>query len=244
MMKQANMLKKVFVGTVSAILIGTSLPAAGYASTAAKPAVSSNQLMQDIFARVGLKMPQSISSQNQTSTPAPTQANRNPSTPAVTPSTPPANTPSVNRQPVNNPAPATHTQTRSQAEFGDRIIRTGEKYLGTPYRYGARSGQTRNFDCSSFVQYVFGQNGVKLPRTATQQSYVGKYVPRNQLQKGDLVFFKLRSSNGNIGHVGIYAGNGKLLHTWGPGGVRYDNMSASWLDWGYLKATRITPPSR
>ncbi|MFC4077599.1 C40 family peptidase [Salinithrix halophila] len=128
------------------------------------------------------------------------------------------------------------------SDFGDRIIATGEKYLGTPYKFGAKSGQTNTFDCSSFTQYVFGQNGVKLPRTAEPQAEVGTEVPRSQMKKGDLVFFKLKGREHlGIEHVGIYAGNGKLLHTWGPGGVRYDDMSDRWLDWGFVKATRVQP---
>ncbi|SFS30960.1 C40 family peptidase [Marininema halotolerans] len=125
--------------------------------------------------------------------------------------------------------------------FGDRIIATGDKYLGTPYKWGAKVGNTSSFDCSSFTKYVFGQNGVKLPRGARDQGKVGTKVSRSQLKKGDLVFFKLKKTNGKIGHVGIYAGDGKVLHTWGRGGVRYDKMSAAWLDWGFLYGTRVRP---
>lgn len=153
---------------------------------------------------------------------------------AAAPTTTEASKPTSSKQ-------TTSSQKTKAKSFADRIIQTGEKYMGTPYKFGARAGQTKNFDCSSFVQYVYGQNGVKLPRGAIKQSKVGKQVSRSQLQKGDLVFFKLRSSKGKIGHVGIYAGNGKVLHTWGPGGVRYDKMSTAWLDWGFVKATRVTP---
>ncbi|MDR6225760.1 C40 family peptidase [Desmospora profundinema] len=260
-MQKPNMLKKVFIGATAAILVGTSLPAAAHAGTAAKPAANAHQMVQDIFGQVGLEMPvtqkQTVSKNDETSadeSSAQTQPQNNsgsqPEAPAAAENNQPANNQPVenesaqpaNNQPANQPAQsAPQQQSQSQTAFGDRIIQTGEKYMGTPYKLGARSGQTQTFDCSSFVQYVFGQNGVKLPRTATQQSYVGKEVSRSELQKGDLVFFKLQSSNGNIGHVGIYAGDGKLLHTYGPGGVRYDSMSTKWLDWGYLKAVRVTP---
>jgi peptidoglycan endopeptidase LytE len=53
----------------------------------------------------------------------------------------------------------------------DKIIQTGEKYLGVPYKFGARSGRTDMFDCSSFTQYVYWKNGTKLPRTSRQ------YIP-------------------------------------------------------------------
>ncbi|WP_302104539.1 C40 family peptidase [Polycladomyces zharkentensis] len=137
----------------------------------------------------------------------------------------------------NNSAQA--NQTESSASLADRIIQTGEKYLGTPYKYGAPSGQKRYFDCSLFVQTVFKENGINLPRSSREQARVGTFVPRGQLQKGDLVFFKAGRSDGQIGHVGIYAGNNKILHTYGPGGVRYDSMSTPWLDKTYVTARRV-----
>lgn len=128
---------------------------------------------------------------------------------------------------------------QSNVTLADKIIQTGEKYLGTPYQYGAASGQTRTFDCSSFTQYVFKQHGISLPRSSRQQSTVGTTVSRSELKKGDLLFFTTSSSNGRIGHVGIYAGDNKILHTWGPGGVRYDSLSTKWLDRGYVTAKRV-----
>lgn len=113
------------------------------------------------------------------------------------------------------------------------------KIPGDSYKYGAPSGQTRYFDCSLFVQTVFKENGIKLPRSSREQARMGTYVPRGQLQKGDLVFFTAGRSDGQIGHVGIYAGNNKILHTYGPGGVRYDSMSTPWLDKTYVTARRV-----
>ncbi|MDN4592972.1 C40 family peptidase [Polycladomyces subterraneus] len=139
----------------------------------------------------------------------------------------------------NNKPSQPANPTNSTASLADRIIQTGEKYLGTPYKYGAPSGQTRYFDCSLFVQTVFKENGINLPRSSREQALVGTYVPRDQLQKGDLVFFTAGRSDGKIGHVGIYAGNNKILHTYGPGGVRYDSMSTPWLDKTYVTARRV-----
>lgn len=136
-------------------------------------------------------------------------------------------------------ANAATSQTQNIQTIGDQIIQTGQKYLGTPYKYGAKSGDTRYFDCSSFVQYVFKQHGINLPRTSRQQATVGQTVSKSQLKKGDLLFFKLRSSGGKIGHVAIYAGDNKVLHTYGKGGVRFDSLSAAWLEWGYVTAKRV-----
>lgn len=124
--------------------------------------------------------------------------------------------------------------------LADKIIATGNQYLGTPYQYGARNYATSGkFDCSSFTQWIFGKNGITLPRSSRQQATVGTYVPRSQLKKGDLVFFSASFSNGGIGHVGVYVGDGKILHTYGPGGVRYDTITSGWLDKNYITARRV-----
>lgn len=120
-----------------------------------------------------------------------------------------------------------------------QIIAFGEKFEGTPYQYGAPAGQTHTFDCSSFVQYVFGQNGYTLPRDSREQSQVGESIPRADLQPGDLLFFSLPGANGVIGHVAIYIGNNEVLHTWGPGGVRIDSFSTPWISQSFVSAKRI-----
>lgn len=126
----------------------------------------------------------------------------------------------------------------SKSTVADRILKSGEKYLGTPYKYGASSSTTKYFDCSSFVQRVYGENGIKLPRSSRQQAQVGTPVSKSELQKGDLIFTRTSYSS-QISHVAIYAGNGKVLHTYGPGGVRYDKFEGSWLDRGYITARRV-----
>lgn len=135
-----------------------------------------------------------------------------------------------------------HTSVQKNS-VADRIIATGERYLGIPYRLGAPAGSTNVFDCSSFTQYVFKQNGITIPRSSRQQVNVGTFVPKGQWQVGDLLFFSTRASGpGKVGHVGIYAGNGKILHTFGnPRGVTYDNLNTAWLKQGYITARRVIP---
>lgn len=119
------------------------------------------------------------------------------------------------------------------------IIDTGKRYWGTPYDFGASYGQTRTFDCSSFIKTVYAKNGIYLPRTSRDQANRGYYVSRSNLRKGDLVFFKKSSSSSKtITHVAIYAGNGKLLHTYGDGGVKYSTFSSYWKK-RYVKAKRV-----
>ncbi|UFJ41505.1 NlpC/P60 family protein [Brevibacillus humidisoli] len=116
--------------------------------------------------------------------------------------------------------------------LADKIIATGERFMGTPYKFGAEYPDSGRFDCSSFTQYVYGLNGIKLPRDSRQQSTVGKQISKSELRKGDLVFFRTYGSSSNrITHVAIYAGNDQLLHTYGSPGVTYSKFSGtSWED--------------
>ena len=81
-------------------------------------------------------------------------------------------------------------------------------FLGTRYRFG---GTSRNgLDCSSFVQQVFNEMQVSLPRTAREQFVLGDIVARGDMQKGDLVFFSTYASFPS--HVGIYLGDNRMIH--------------------------------
>ncbi|OPH57905.1 hydrolase [Paenibacillus ferrarius] len=126
---------------------------------------------------------------------------------------------------------ATATSTALKA---NSILATGKQYMGVRYQFGAPKGSTRSFDCSSFTQYVYGKSGVNLPRSSQAQSHVGTYVPRNQLQPGDLVFFY-----SPIHHVGIYMGNGKILHTYGSPGVTISDLNSNWWSSHYSTARRV-----
>lgn len=81
-------------------------------------------------------------------------------------------------------------------------------FLGTHYRFGGSS--LKGIDCSAFVQQVFREMAVSLPRTAREQYQVGFDVAQGDLQKGDLVFFRTYASYPS--HVGIYLGNSKMIH--------------------------------
>jgi LysM repeat protein len=81
-------------------------------------------------------------------------------------------------------------------------------FLGIRYRFGGSS--KRGIDCSSFVQQVFREMEVSLPRTAREQFEVGSDVPPSDLQKGDLIFFRTYAHFPS--HVGIYLGNNRMIH--------------------------------
>jgi cell wall-associated NlpC family hydrolase len=106
-----------------------------------------------------------------------------------------------------------------------RVLATANRYVGTRYRYGGGSPDA-GFDCSGFVQYVFGRNGVQLPRTSRLQASAGRPAPLDvaSLEPGDLLLFASRGTQ--INHVAIYVGDNRILHsTAGAGGVVYDDLS-------------------
>lgn len=106
-------------------------------------------------------------------------------------------------------------------EKRNRLVYFAKKHLGKPYKYGAKPTEVpKTFDCSSFVQYLYKRVNINLPRTALDQASIGKTIkPKKELlEAGDLLFFKGGWGHYNpeypvgIGHVGIYAGNGKVIN--------------------------------
>lgn len=93
--------------------------------------------------------------------------------------------------------------------IANQIERIAKSHLGQTYVWGANGPDT--FDCSGFTKSIFDQNGISIPRVSKDQAKVGQYVPKDQLQKGDLVFFDSRKSS-EISHVGIFLGNGQFIH--------------------------------
>lgn len=89
---------------------------------------------------------------------------------------------------------------------GSAYVQEASRHNGKPYGAGA-VGPSR-FDCSGFTLYVFSRFGKRLPHSSSAQYAAVRHIAKTSKQVGDLVFFK--SSSGSIGHVGIYAGNGKM----------------------------------
>ncbi len=113
------------------------------------------------------------------------------------------------------------------------------KWIGTPYKWGGIS--RRGVDCSAFVQNVYKNIGVNLPRTAHQQFESSLIVNRSSRKAGDLIFFKKngKSSRGNVTHVGIYLGNGKLIHSSTKKGVIIQDVDNSYLGRRYFAVGRV-----
>ncbi len=151
-----------------------------------------------------------------TTTPAPKQARTQPSrSSAITP-------------PPSSPAPA-------QTSKASAIIATGKQYIGVKYVYGGTTPS--GFDCSGFTKYVFGKNGVSLPRVSRDQYKVGNSVSLSNLKPGDLVFFSF-AKNGVVDHVGISVGNGQFINASSSKGVTVYTLGSYWQS-VYVGAKRV-----
>ena len=93
---------------------------------------------------------------------------------------------------------------------GQEIVDYAKQYLGCKYVYGGSGPST--FDCSGFTMYVYKHFGISLSHSARAQSKNGTYVAKEDLQPGDLVFFKDYETMDGIGHCGIYIGDGNFIH--------------------------------
>lgn len=96
----------------------------------------------------------------------------------------------------------------SNATLGGQAVALAYRFLGVPYVWGGDS--PAGFDCSGLTMYVYGQLGIKLGHYTGFQYYAGLRVPRDQLQPGDLVFFRANSA-GVPQHEGMYIGNGSFI---------------------------------
>jgi len=136
----------------------------------------------------------------------------------------------------------------------EKVIAAGMKYLGTPYEYGSNRNTTTTFDCSDFVRQAFKDAlNITLPADSRKQ---GAYVKElgnaktsiSQLKRGDLIFFMsykgsskssysgVNKSTATITHVGIYLGDGKILHTYSKdsGGVKTDTITGKHWEYRFL----------
>lgn len=142
----------------------------------------------------------------------------------------------VGGHPGPGPAPRPAPSAPAGASAAYEVTGTALRLRGTPYRNGG--SDPAGFDCSGFVKYVFGENGISVPRTVGDQFRAGRKVDTQQLQAGDLVFFTTVSPGAS--HVGIVIGGDEFVHApSGAGAVRVERLSASYWSTRFVGARRV-----
>ncbi len=125
----------------------------------------------------------------------------------------------------------------SATSAGERVVQIAEQFLGLPYVYGGST--PAGFDCSGFTSYVFKQLGYSLYRSSYQQINNGVPVSKSELQAGDLLLFKKQGAE-RIHHVGIYVGDGMMIHSPQTGDViKYASIVSGYYNNCYYAARRI-----
>lgn len=148
-------------------------------------------------------------------------------------------------EPVKEQKPIKNNNTYPKTDdIRESIIIEAKKYVGAKYKFGALLSEApKLFDCSSYTKTVFSSVGITLPRVSRDQASKGEYVKKGDLRVGDLLFFTNKDlySDGRVGHVGIYIGNGKMIHASSSLGVDITENVLNNRYWSknYLFAKRI-----
>jgi len=163
--------------------------------------------------------------------PAPEPAGQPPVLEPPAPAPAPARTPSA----AGPGRPRVSTLPSRGVRWMTTIVALSKRYLGAPYRWGGES--PKGFDCSGFLNYIFEQTGIDLPRTTFAMFAAGTPVPNDQLQAGDVVFFQTVSPGPS--HAGVYLGDGRFIHaSSGQRRVTITTMAEPYYTARYLGARR------
>ena len=158
--------------------------------------------------------------------------------PTPRPAAAPAPTPNSGT-PAPTPAtgtPGTPTTAAGSSPIAYSLTSTALGLRGAPYRNGG--SDPSGFDCSGFVRYVFGQHGIAVPRTVTEQFHAGRQVDQQHVEPGDLVFFTTVAPGAS--HVGISLGGDEFIHApSGAGEVKVERMSAPYWATRFVGARRV-----
>jgi len=112
-----------------------------------------------------------------------------------------------------NPVDPRQNNASNASNFHDLIVTRSKAFLNASYLRGASLKNSSATDCSGFVQFIYREFKIDLPRSSAEQAQVGKVVTRHldfsKLLPGDLLFFR---QGGQVRHAGIYLGDGKMIH--------------------------------
>ncbi|MBO9600093.1 MAG: C40 family peptidase, partial [Cohnella sp.] len=137
------------------------------------------------------------------------------------------------------PSPSVSAASSSK---GGSVVNIAKSYMGrVHYSYGVRNPSKLLFDCSSFTEFVFAKVGVDLKWGTSAQKKQGSYVSKGNLRAGDLVFFDtIGGNNGVINHVGIYMGNGQMIHnTPSKNGIAINSITSGYWSQHYVTGRRV-----
>ena len=133
--------------------------------------------------------------------------------------------------------PEDYTAARiKQSGKGDlraELVKTAKRFIGIPYRWGGTTAKN-GFDCSGLTMVSYRLNGLNLPRVSRSQFKAGKWVSKEKLRQGDLVFFATKGGT-RVTHVGMYVGGGNFIHAPRTGkNVRIEKLSNSFFAKTYM----------
>jgi peptidoglycan DL-endopeptidase LytE len=115
------------------------------------------------------------------------------------------------------------------------LVRVVKTFLGVPYKLGGST--LKGIDCSAFVKKIYEVFNIELPRTTREQFSIGKKIQKNQLEEGDLVFFR---ESGNRAHVGIYVGDNQFVHASSYSReVKIDYLDTPYYSKRFLRGIRV-----
>lgn len=132
--------------------------------------------------------------------------------------------------------PSNYLAGRGKEWFPILLLKVAQQYLGVPYVWGGTTPD--GFDCSGYVQYVFRECGVTLPRLADEQFNYGWPVEKDRLIPGDLVFFETYEPGPS--HIGIYFNSTYFIHADSASGeIAFDTLERAYREETYLGARRM-----
>lgn len=141
-------------------------------------------------------------------------------------------------------ATTTHQSQKVVEKKADDIINLAKSLIGKATYASEHNYEKLQFRCASFIAFIFENNGIDLGnRDEAYMVHQGTYVPKNELQKGDLVFFKNNPSSEKPNHIGLYIGNNKIIHMANTelDVVISDLDSTSYYRDNYMTARRVIP---